>query len=83
MVLLRNSARDSKKGDKLVQRWIGPYKIIENIGKGRYRLNNSASGQTLKKAFNRCRCVISYSYFLQYKYLILLTIVLYLFLFLL
>ena len=53
MVLLRNSARDSKKGDKLVQRWIGPYKIMENIGKSRYRLKNSASGQTLKKAFNR------------------------------
>ena len=55
MVLLRNSARDTKKGDKLVQRWFGPYKIVENIRKGRYVLRNTTSGKTLKNAFNRCR----------------------------
>ncbi len=55
MVLLRNSARDTKKGDKLIQRWLGPYRIMEDIGKGQYVLKNAASGKTLKKAFNRCR----------------------------
>ncbi len=59
MVLLRNSARDSRKGDKLVQRWLGPYMIVEDIGKGRYLLKNTASGKTLKNAFNRCRWVYS------------------------
>ena len=28
-VLVRNSARDSKKGDKLAKRWLGPYQIHE------------------------------------------------------
>ena len=38
------------KGDKLVHRWwLGPYKIMESIGKGRYVLKNTASGRTLKK----------------------------------
>ena len=48
MVLLRNSARDTKKGDKLVQCWLGQYKIVENIGKGQYVLRNTTSGKTLK-----------------------------------
>ena len=31
MVLLRNSARDTKKGDKLVQHWLRPYKTSEKV----------------------------------------------------
>ena len=53
-VLVRNSARDSKKGDKLAKRWLGPYQIHEYIGKGVYKLSNS-SGRVLKKTFNSCR----------------------------
>ena len=32
MVLLRNSARDGRKGDKLAQCWLGPYQIEEHNG---------------------------------------------------
>ena len=55
MVLMRNSARDSRKGDKLAKRWLGPYRIQADIGKGIYRLQNPTTGKTLKKAVNGCR----------------------------
>ena len=32
LVLLRNSAKDGRKGDKLAKRWLGPY-IIEECRK--------------------------------------------------
>lgn len=54
LVLVRNSARDGKKGDKLAKRWLGPYQIHEYIGKGVYKLLN-VSGRILKKTFNSCR----------------------------
>jgi len=53
-VLVRNSARDQKKGDKLARRWLGPYKIHEYLGKGVYKLSNK-TGHILKKAVNSCR----------------------------
>ena len=40
VVLLRNSAKDGWKGDKLAKRWLGPYIIEESVGKGVYRLSN-------------------------------------------
>ena len=55
MVLLRNNVRDGRKGDKLVKRWLGPYSIKKDIGKGVYQLLNPLTGQTLKKTVNRCR----------------------------
>ena len=57
MVLLRNSARDGRKGDKFKARWLGPYMIKESLGKKVYRLSNPTPGHTLKKAFNGCRHV--------------------------
>ena len=51
MVLLRNSARDGRKGDKLARRWLGPYRIHAFLGKGVYKLEN-ISGRVLKKAVN-------------------------------
>ena len=56
-MLLRNSARDSRKGDKLTKRWLGPYRVEEAIGKGLYRLANPTTGRMLKKTFNGCRYV--------------------------
>ncbi len=56
-MLLRNSARDDRKGDKLAQHWLGPYRVKEAIGKGLYRLANPTTGRVLKKAFNGCRYV--------------------------
>ena len=32
-MLMRNSARDSRKGDKLAQRGLGPYKVEEQLEK--------------------------------------------------
>lgn len=54
-MLLRNSARDGRKGDKLAARWLGPYKIEAVLEKGVYRLSNPTSGRILKKAHNGCR----------------------------
>ena len=55
MVLLRNSARDGRKGDKLAQRWLGPYKIKDAFGKNMYALTNSQNGRDLKRVINECR----------------------------
>lgn len=55
LVLLRNSARDGRKGNKFAKRWLGPYKIKETTGKNVYRLFNPTTGHTLKKAINGCR----------------------------
>ena len=57
LVLLRNSARDGRKGDKLNKRWLGPYTVDEVLGKGLYRLANPNTGRVLKKAVNGCRYV--------------------------
>ena len=54
MVLLKNSNRDSKKGDKMKQRWLGPYKIKKNLENGVYRLENK-EGAVLKTTVNQCR----------------------------
>ena len=40
LVLLCNSARDGRKGDKLNKRWLGPYRVDEVLEKGLYRLAN-------------------------------------------
>ena len=55
LVLLRNSARDSRKGDKLAKRWFGPYRIHKHVGKGVYQLENLSSGRVLKKTYNTFR----------------------------
>ena len=54
-VLLRNSRRDSKKGDRLKQKWTGPYIVAASLGKSRYRLKNSTTGATLKQAVHKMR----------------------------
>ena len=55
LVLIRNSRRDGRKGDKLQQRFIGPYKVAESLGKGTYRLQNAKTGRIVKKVVNACR----------------------------
>ena len=57
-VLLRNSAQDGRKGGKLQERWLGPYIIIELIGKGVYKIKNPKTGRDLKKGVNVCRLKI-------------------------
>ena len=60
-MLLKNSARESKKGDKMKPRWNGPYKIHADLGKGVYRLLNPKTGNVLKKAVNIARLKVYYS----------------------
>lgn len=54
-MLMRNSKKDARKGGKLEQRWLGPYKITEDRGKGVFKLMNPVSGRTLKNCVNVCR----------------------------
>ena len=53
-MLLKNSARYSRKGDKLMPRWKGPYKVHADLGKGD-TLYNEKTGKVLKKAVNISR----------------------------
>ena len=57
MGLMRNSKRDSKKGDKMAPRWLGPYKVHQMLDKGVCRLEN-AGGLVLKAAVHQCRLKI-------------------------
>ena len=60
-MLLKNIARESKKGDKMKPHWNGPYKIHADLGKGVYRLLNPKTGNVLKKAVNIARLKVYYS----------------------
>ena len=53
-VLLRNSHRDAKKGNKMKPRWLGPYTIHKYLKKGVYNLKNQ-NGDVLKSAVNQSR----------------------------
>ena len=53
-VLLRNSHRDTKKGDKMKPRWLGPYTIHKHLKKGVYHLKNQ-NGDLLKSGINQFR----------------------------
>ena len=55
MVLVRNSARDGRKGDKLAKRWLGPYCIKADLGRGVFQIASLKTGKILKKAFNSSR----------------------------
>lgn len=54
-VLLRNSKRDTKKGDKMHPKWMGPYAIVSSLGKGLYRIRNCSTDVVLKKAVHSSR----------------------------
>lgn len=58
-VLLRNNAKEGRKGDKLVRRWLGPYKIAEHLKNGVYLLENPSTDRILKKSVNSCRYMMS------------------------
>ena len=50
-VLLENTAQKQRKGGKLDDAWLGPYKIHRQLGKGIYELANE-KGMVLKKKVN-------------------------------
>ena len=55
LVLLRNSKRDTKKGDKMQPKWLGPYVVVSSTGKGVYRIKNPSSEKVLKNAVHCVR----------------------------
>ncbi len=54
-VLLRNSKRDTRKGDKMQPKWMGPYIIVASLGKSLYRIKNKSSNLVLKNAVHSAR----------------------------
>ena len=55
LVLLQNSKRDTKKGDKMQQKWLGPYTVVASLGNGLYRIQNKATERILKRAVHCAR----------------------------
>ena len=58
-VLLRH--QDGRKGCKHTKRWNGPYKIVESLGKGVYKIFNLKTRKVVKKAVNICKLKLFYS----------------------
>ena len=54
-VLLKNMKNTYRMGGKLDIRWTGPYEVIEDIGKMRYKLKCKKTGKILKQAVHCCR----------------------------
>ena len=52
-VLHKNMVRNDRKGGRFIERWNGPYRILECLGKNTYRLQNS-DGVALQKKANGC-----------------------------
>ena len=56
---MENTQQKQRKGGKLSDRWLGPYTINRNLGKGVYELKNS-SGRVLKMKCNIARLKVMY-----------------------
>ena len=44
---MKNSHRETKKGNKMKPRWLGPYTVRESLGKGSLELPEVYSRRTL------------------------------------
>ena len=56
LVLIKNTKKLSKKGDKMEPNWMGPYEVAECIGSNNYRLRRIDGKQLLLKSmFNSAR----------------------------
>ena len=65
---MENTQQKQRKGGKLCDRWLGPYTVNRNLGKGVYELRNS-SGRVLKTKCNIARLkvmVSAYIIFIMY-----------------
>ncbi|XP_016164441.1 uncharacterized protein LOC107606960 [Arachis ipaensis] len=52
LVLIRNDIRVNKSGEgKLAANWKGPYKIVEVLGKGYYRVSDPGGSELPRKGF--------------------------------
>ena len=52
---MRNSRRDSRKGDKMLDKYLGPYEVVEVKNKGLYEIKNLKTGKRLAKMVNVAR----------------------------
>ena len=52
LVLIRNSRRDSRKGDKMLDKYLGPYEVVEVKNNGIYSLKNIKTGKKLVNMVN-------------------------------
>ena len=60
LVLMKNSKKLSRKGSKMEQNWLGPYRIHESAGKGTYRLSNPVDKSVLRNLVNITRLKLYY-----------------------
>ncbi|XP_069111463.1 uncharacterized protein [Argopecten irradians] len=54
LVLFKNKKRINRKGDKMLNKWTGPFRITEHVGKGVFRLDGKKTKvnvKSLKKYF--------------------------------
>jgi len=52
MVLIKNASKIRRFGCKLEPSWLGPYKVVEDCGKGRVRLENTSTGKKLSNVYH-------------------------------
>ena len=52
---MQNSRRESRKGDKMLDKYLGPYEVAEVRNKGIYCLKNIKTGKKLVKIVNVAR----------------------------
>ena len=52
---MRNSRGDSRKGDKMLDKYLGPYEVVEVKNKGLYEIKNLKTGKRLAKMVNVAR----------------------------
>lgn len=52
LVLMKNNKNNHRMGGKLEDKWIGPYEITKCLDKGRVKLKNLKSGNTLKNTYH-------------------------------
>lgn len=49
LVLKKDFLKKKRKGGKLDPKWVGPYKIVANLGRGLYQLEECASAQMIAR----------------------------------
>ena len=60
-VLLKNMARQARQGGKMESHFTGPYEIVEELGKGVYRLKNLKTQKVLAKTYSSMRFKVHHS----------------------
>ena len=55
VVLVKNMKNTHRMGGKLDIRWTGPYEVIDDIGKMRYKVKCKKTGKTLKQILHSSR----------------------------